>query len=237
MASYTAQTLINVALTNLGILEQGGTPSVSDSNEALSRLNMMLQQWHLQNKFIWQIVVTLWPLTANVGTYTIGVGGAFSGPRPTTIEDAYISFVGPGSHLITAPIDLLSTKEYNDIADTSATAEIPQGVYYDHASPLGSLFLYPLPRCTVATSLALLTWAQLPTFALLSTSGDLPDGYPEAITNALAIRCASMFGMAVSAPVVEMCSMLAKQAEASIVELNSKSRGMPLEAPAPPVAQ
>ena len=53
MASYSAQTLINLALTDIGILEQGGTPSNSDSNAVLALLNNMVQSWQLQDKFIW----------------------------------------------------------------------------------------------------------------------------------------------------------------------------------------
>lgn len=235
MASYSAQTLINIALTNLGILEQGGTPSVSDSNAVLSLLNMMVQQWHLQDRFIWQIVTTNWSLVAATGTYTIGPSGTFNGPRPTFIEDAYISYVGPGSHLITSKLRLLTAKEYNDIADLSATAELPQGLYNDRASPLSLLSLYPIPRVTVATTLQLLTWAQLGTFAALATTVDLPDGYPEAITNALGVRCLPMFGVAVNPQVAELVSALAKQAEASITTLNMKALG--IATPPPPAAE
>lgn len=233
MALYSAQTLINNALTNLGILEQGGTPSVSDSNEALSRLNYLIQQWHLQDKFIWSIVSANWPLAANTGTYTIGVGGTFNTARPTFIEEAYISFVGPGANLITSPLDLITAREYGDIADLSATAELPEKLYYDRASPLGLLALYPKPRCTVASTLQLFTWAQLGSFAGLASSADLPDGYPEAITNALAVRLVSMFGVAVNQQVATVISQLALQAEQAIADLNARARGLMVAPPRP----
>lgn len=237
--AYTAQVLINAALVKLGILEQGGVPSASDSAECLADLNDMIQQWHLQNKFIWQVVSTNWSLVANTAIYTIGTGGTFNGPRPTAIEAAYISFVGPGTHLITSRLNMLTVKEYNDISDLSATAELPQGLYYDHASPLGSLYLYPIPRVTVATSLQLLTWAQLSQYATLATSADLPDGYSEAIKHALCLRLMPMYGVAVSSELGQLISALALQAEKTITDLNARNRGMTLDPPeaAPPEAQ
>lgn len=231
MPLISAQTLINNALTNLGILEQGGVPNVSDSNEGLVRLNYLLGQWRIQNKFIWSITSTLWPLVANTPTYTIGVGGVFNGPRPSFIEGAYISYVGPNAKLMTSRLNLLSVKDYNDISDLSANAELPQGLYNDRASPLSTLALYPIPRCNVATSLQLLTWATISNFATLATTADLPDGYGEALSNALGIRLMSMFGVAVQAQVASLVSGLAKQGEAAIVQLNEMARGKELEPP------
>lgn len=234
MASYTAQVLISGAFTDLGILEQGGTPSVSDSNEALTLLNYMVQQWHIQNKFIWQVVSTLWPLVANTGSYTIGVGGVFNGPRPTFIEQAYISFLGPGANLMTSKLNLLTAMDFNDISDLSATAELPQGLYNDRASPLSTLYLYPKPRCTVATSLQLLTWSQIGAFTTLATAVELPDGYAEAIRKALAVRCMPMFGVAINPAVAQLISATALQAEAAIADLNMRARGIMGEATAAP---
>lgn len=226
MPAYTAQVLISKSLTDLGILEQGGTPNVSDSNAMLTLLNFIVQQWHLKNLFIWQIVSTNWPLSANVGTYTIGPAGTFNGPRPTYIEEAYINFVGPGTNVISTPLNLLSAKQYNDINDLSATAELPQGLYNDRASPLSTLALYPKPRCTVVTTLQLLTWAQLASYATLATSADLPDGYAEALTAALALRAVPMFGAAAPGAVIEVIRAVGLAAEKSIAELNVRARGI-----------
>lgn len=232
MASITAQALITGAFVDLGIQGQGGTPSIDDSNEALTLLNYMIQQWHIQNKFVWQIVSTLWPLVANTGSYTIGPTGTFNGPRPTFIEQAYISFLGPGANQMTSRLNLLTAQDFNDISDLSATAELPQGLYNDRAAPLSTLYLYPKPRVTVATSLQLLTWSQIGTFTNLATAVDLPDGYAEAIRKALAVRCMPMFGVAINPAVAQLISATALQAEAAIADLNMMARrimGAPTE--------
>ena len=235
MASYSAQPLINHALTNLGILEQGGTPSVTDSLESLTRLNYLIGQWRLQNKFIWSITIQNFPLTANVGSYTIGPTGTFNVLRPNYIERAYIQFAGPGANQITSPLDIINASQFGDIADLSATAELPELLYPDYASPLSTLYLYPKPRVTVASNLQLFTWAQLGAFATLVATADLPDGYPEAITNALAVRLMPMFGVAVASQVRDLTSQLALQAEQSIADLNARARGL-MVMPPPPAA-
>lgn len=235
MASYSGQTIVNLVLTQLGMLEQGGTPSASDSNAVLALVNAMVQQWHLRNEFVPSIVATLWPLVANTGSYTIGPAGTFNGARPTIIEEAFIAIVGPsgGSNLVTFPLELLSSKGFANIADLSAVADIPERLYDDRASPLSTLTLSPTPRCTVATKLQLFTWQQLGTFTTLATSVDLPDGYLEPILNAVAFRCLPMFGVAVNQAVSENVRMQGSSAEQVIAQLNVKARGLTPPQPEP----
>lgn len=222
MASISAQTLINNALVNLGILEQGGTPSVSDSNEALTRLNYMLGQWHIQDKFVPSIGTAAYALTASQAVYPIGPAATapFNVARPTFIKSASIQ-VGSGPIV---PLRLISQEEYRGITDLTATAAYPQVLYDDRASPASNLYFWPTPTGT--PNVILDTWFQLATFATLSTSNDLPDGYAEAISNALPVRCLSMFGIAVDSQIGQIVSALALQAEASIVALNTRARGL-----------
>lgn len=234
MPAYTGQQLVNAALTNLAIMDQGGVASVSDSNEALIRLNYMLEQWRIQNKFIWSVGIQTYALVASQKSYVIGPGGAdFNTVRPTYIEHALISLAGPNpANPIQRQMRLISAEEYQAHPDKAAAAAIPDELYNDRGSPTSTLYLWPAPRATT-TNLLLYTWAQLANYATLATSNDLPDGYAEAISNALAMRLVSMFGVVVSQEVVSACSSLAQQAEASIVELNAKARGMMLAPPAP----
>ncbi len=52
----TGQAIINSALTAIGILEQGGTPSVSDSVDALSELNAAWNAWGIDDGLIYAII-------------------------------------------------------------------------------------------------------------------------------------------------------------------------------------
>lgn len=65
-------TIVNQALTILGINEQGGTPSASDQADSLTDLNTMWDAWSIEEGLIWEQVVARFPTAANVATYTIG---------------------------------------------------------------------------------------------------------------------------------------------------------------------
>ena len=239
MASYSATLLINQALTNIGILDQGGNPSVSDQNDGLVKLNFMIQQWRIQDKFIWSVGQASYALTANVGSYQIGPAASapFNVARPDYIEQALIGIRGPNpAKQITWPLKMISQQDYGSIGDLNATANIPERLYNDRASPASTLYLWPIPTVLASTNLILYTWAQLSDFADLVTTYDLPDGYPEAIVNALAIRLAPAFGTAVNAQVLSTCEQLALQAEQKISDLNARARGLML-APSPQVGQ
>ena len=229
MPSTTAQTIINAALTNLGLLEQGGTPSVSDSNDALAKLNMMLGQWRIQELLIWSVGFSSYSLVANQKSYSIGPAGAdFNTARPDWIERASVTLAGPNP---ANPVErtvrvTYSPEEFQLVPDKDAAGAIPDFLYCDRASPISLLYPWPVPRCVTATKLVLYTWAQIADFATLATSADLPDGYAEAIANGLATRLVPSFGSVIPPQIADYCAKLALGAEQSIARLNAKARGL-----------
>jgi hypothetical protein len=231
--TYTAQQLINISLTNLGILDQGGTPSVSDSNAALDRLNLLIGQWRIQDLYIWSVGSATYPLVLAQKGYTIGPSAAdFNAPRPNYIEQALISIPGPNpNNALTHPMKFISQQEYGAIVDQNATSNIPERLYNDRGSPISTLYIWPTARCASPTNLVLYTWAQLSSYATLADSADLPEGYDEAITNALAVRLDPMFGMAVASDIVQVTNALALAAEEKIKVLNARARGLMMPVP------
>lgn len=234
MPSYSAQQLINQALYNLGILEQGGTPSVSDSDDGLVKLNLLLGQWRLQELFVWSVAFNAYNLTANQVSYQIGPGGAdFNTARPDWIERAVVTLAGPNaSNPIQHDVRVTSLpQDYESIPDKKAAGAIPELLYNDRADPISTLYPWPVPRCATTTQLILWTWAQIADFATLATSANIPDGYAEPICNALAIRLAPSFGAAVSAETLQVLSAVAEKAEQNIRMLNAKARQLMMPQP------
>lgn len=86
----SGQTIINNALTILGINEQGGSPSASDSVDALVELNSMWEAWGIDEGLIFAVLSAQYSLTAYIGAYTIGVGGTFKAARPSRIYKAVV---------------------------------------------------------------------------------------------------------------------------------------------------
>lgn len=77
-------------MTSIGMLEQGGTPSVSDSNDGLDELNNMWDAWSIDEGFISAIIPFAGALVANQGAYNIGSGAQFDTQRPARIYKAAI---------------------------------------------------------------------------------------------------------------------------------------------------
>ncbi len=86
----TGQVIITNALTILGINEQGGVPSASDSVDALNELNAMWEAWGIDEGLIYAVLSAQYPLTAYTRSYTIGAGATFNAPRPQRIYKALI---------------------------------------------------------------------------------------------------------------------------------------------------
>ncbi len=99
----TGQVIINSAFSAIGILEQGGTPSVSDSVDALAELNAMWDAWGIDDGLIYAILASRFALTASIATYTIGQADSslpqpnFSAPRPGKIFRASITQASGGA--------------------------------------------------------------------------------------------------------------------------------------------
>ena len=93
----TGQQIVSNALTILGILEQGGVPSGSDSADSLGELNAMWEAWGIDEGLIYSIQSDRFPLALNVGNYTIGPGGMFNAPRPQRIYQAIVTSVSGGA--------------------------------------------------------------------------------------------------------------------------------------------
>ena len=227
----TGQIIINNALTALGILEQGGTPSVSDSNDALTELNAMWQAWGIDEGLIFSTQSQQFPLSANTPSYAYGPGGTapFNVAFPQKVYHAhFIDSAGVRSQL-----EIVEPLAYSRHGDLSASAKRPDEVCLDfNVSPTtGSitLFLWPVP--SVIGTLELDTAATFTTWAL-ATVYNLPYGYQDAIQYALAWRLLPRYGMAVAQQVAEVIRELGQKSEARIVQMNAANR---LKPPPPPV--
>ncbi len=235
MPAYTGQQIINSALINLGLLEQGGTPSSSDSDDALTKLNMLLAEWRIQELLIWQIgIAGPFALVANQVSYQIGPAGAdFNTTRPQWIHRAVLTLAGPNaSNLIEHDVRVTSMSEdYESIPDKKAAGAIPELLYNDRGSPISTLYPWPVPRCATATALKLYTWSQLTDYATLGTSANLPDGYGMGLSYNLAVILAPSYGAAVQGDVMKTCAAIAAETKEQIRKLNAKARNLMMDTP------
>jgi len=234
----TGQAIVNSALTALGLLEQGGTPSVSDSNDSLAELNAMWDAWQIDEGLIYSEISTQFILVAATPSYTIGPGAVFAmTPRPTRIFRAFsVATVGAGTNR--SPIDVVPAERYYAHQDLAASASAPEEVYHDNnpdATGRSLIYLWPVPTVPTATKLELETGVP---FTAWTLAGNLvvPFGYLDAINYALAFRLLPRFGVAVAAEVAQLVTALGQKAEGRIRQLNATNRMLPPPANPQPAA-
>jgi len=205
----TGLDIIKASMRLIGVLAQGETPSQSEADDALSRLNLMLAGWSAERIAVYSREVLTVSLSG-AQSYTIGPGAAINTPiRPPCIEAASISS-GTGSQV---QIEIVDENGWMNIPDRSATATFALKLFYDRKYPTGTIYLWPRPAAS--GSLQLIVWSPLPSFTLNDTV-DLPLGYQQAIEFNLAVALAPEYGR----PVPAELAALAGNAKSSLAQLN-----------------
>ena len=194
--STTARDLITNALRDLAAIGANQPVSAGDLDLGLTLLNEWVGSIRTQRTATFMASRNVFPLTANVSTYTIGTGGAFNVDRPTRIEGVGVVLDRTQS----LPIELnlgrpMSVQEYRAVVAKGLTSSYPSAIWYDYGvntSGLGTITLYPTPTGG-NVDLVLYLANPLGRFADLSTTYYFPDGYERAIRANLAIEMAPAF--------------------------------------------
>lgn len=193
MTAVTATSIIREALTELGVVAQGETPSSDDMAYCLNRLNDMLDSWGANSQYIYARADNVITLAAGVGVLTIGPGGMLSVPRPSEMDIGSYSRVSSVDQLLTP----LSASQFNAIPYKTQQAIRPTVFYYDAADPVANVAFWPIPANNV--ELHLLLESALTNFADLVTSYDVPAGYKQAMYYTLAESIQGPFNKTMSA--------------------------------------
>jgi hypothetical protein len=217
----TVLDVVKASLRLIGELAQGETPNASEGADALARLNLMLSNWSIERINIYMQRRDTLALSAGVGTYTIGTGGAFNVPRPVKIEQASII----QSNGLATGLELLTPEQWGEIVEEAISAVVPLKLYDDYAYPLSLLHIWPKPSGT--PTLELFSWQQLTGFAALTDTFDLPPGYQQAIEYNLAILLAPEYGRQVDAAIASV----AGSSRTAIAQLNVGNGLPPVPAP------
>ena len=198
--TVTALDLITDALTELGALGDGETPSSASSAVGLRVLNRMIDNWATQRLSMNGVQAVTKVLTSGTQTYTMGTGGAINTARPVWIQSASLLWTASTPNVST-PIDLLTAAQWHAIAVTDVDGP-PMYLYNDQAFPLSTLSLYPNPNASTFT-LQLVVPVAIANFADLSTSYAFPPGVNEALVYGLALRLSAPFGKIVTPSLAE----------------------------------
>jgi len=200
MPSYSATDIGTRALRLLGVVDAVDTPAAEDIDTAFEALNDMVDDWGTQRQTIYYVTRSVFALTANTASYTLGSGGVWNIVRPAWIERVSVIPENSGSGN-TGPTELpigrpISVQQYQGITIKTATSTYPDRLYWDHdwVNGLSTCYVYPVPTSSNA-AIVLYTPAALTEFADLSTIYSFPPGYARALRYNLAIELAPEFGI------------------------------------------
>lgn len=185
--SVPASRLIDGALRLIGVLRAGETAASDDANDALVRLNELVDSWLTQGLTATGLTRTTQTLTT-AASYTIGPGGTFNQAWPEKIPHAGLVYT-TGSVAFEWPLTPLTVEMYARVPIKAQTSPFPTGFYYTHAysSGLGTVTLWPVPDGTTTLSIALYTPTTISQFASLATTYALPPAYAKALRYNLAV--------------------------------------------------
>lgn len=175
----TARDLITMALFDTGITGTGFSPSASDINKGLVRLNDMISQWKRNRWLIWHLIDVSIACDGSE-YYTIGAGQQIDTPRPDRVEAAYLRQTTPAPpNQPDWPLQLIQSREAYSVIRLKQLGSFPQFVFYDSAFPYGKIYPWPLPSNLY--ELHLILKGELQTFDNLSDDFNMPEEYKRAI--------------------------------------------------------
>lgn len=182
-----ASRLIDGALRLIGVLRAGETAAQDDANDALVRLNELVDSWLTQGLTATGLTRTLQTLTT-AASYTIGPGGTFNQAWPQTIPYGGLVYTTGGS-AFEWPLAPLTVDAFARIPLKAQTSPFPTSFYYSHAysSGLGTVTLWPVPDGSTSLQMALYTPTTISQFASLATTYALPPAYAKALRYNLAV--------------------------------------------------
>lgn len=216
----TGGTIITAALRLIKIIRfSGQTGATEELADGLAALNNLVDNWSTERLLVPVVGFNSFPLTAATPTYTIGTGGAINTPRPIRIDAAGIvqAAYNSGTVNFRTELKLLRESEYVAIKDKTATADIPEKLYYAPGVALGTIYLWPIPNVSSATNLELSAWTALASFPDQTTDVAIAPGYARALIYNLAVELQSEFP---DSELTKEDAAIAVEAKRSIMKLN-----------------
>ena len=203
----------------IGALGTGETPTSAEAADSLLVLNQMLDSWLAERLMAFSILIEEFPLTAGVGTYTMGPGGNFNTLRPVSIDRVSIVWLSNPLQPLELPIPYLTDWDWQNVPVKNIQTSLPSAVYDDGQFPLRNLTFWGLPSGQV--NVRIYSWQQLRQFPDLTTDITFPPGYSEALRYNLAVRLIAEMPGEYSQVTVSVTQQLATDSLARVKSINT----------------
>jgi len=215
MRPVTAGRLIYDAYRALGVLRPGQLTSPEGHEDAFGLLNDMVDSWNTESLMIPSLQRSVYPLTAGVGSYTLGPGGSLSGDRPQRVMSAALVACDCGCGCADGNCRQLVLR--SGWLDCGCNC----GIHIDRAFPNANVRINPAP--SDGQSLALQSWQTLSGFADLDSQYGFPPGYALALRWGLALQLApaALIMMKIPQNLLQVIEQRAIDAKAAVKSFNS----------------
>lgn len=194
----TANTIIRLALKELGVRSPVETPSAVQAQDALVLLNLMVDSWRLERSWLFTVSRVTKTLSANVASYTIGTGASINTVRPDFApEHAGLILDIAAATPIEESIEVITDQRWQGIVQKTLTAALSLGVYFDFgfdASGYAKIWPWPIPNVSSTQLVLYLPTQSVVQFANLSTNYLLAPGYGDALYLNLARKLSTGYG-------------------------------------------
>lgn len=184
--------IIGMALRDINVLASGETPTNQELSDASLSLNSMIKSWIADGLQLWVIESVDKALVADQVSYTVGLSGNISVPRPQRI-DMVIYKKGTYERKL-FPI---SRDEYKGLSDKTAKGA-PTSYYYDPQLTNGVLYLWPVIDTVTDEEIEVVYQKAFDDLDIGTNNFEFPPMYYEAIRWNLAENLAHQYGVPMS---------------------------------------
>jgi len=201
-----ARTIIQDALTEIGVYSVGEGVGAAESALALRRFQMLIDAWNAERLSIAFNRREVFTLTSATNTVTIGedLPVDIEAPRPTWFTAVNYIVVG-SSPEVEVPMGEMDDDSYAALSIKQLSSTYPTQYYYNALTPNGQLFFWP----TVSQDVDVVLYYPQSLTQPVSLQSDMigPPGYQEAFMYQLALRLCTPFGRQPPPGLTEMAAL------------------------------
>jgi hypothetical protein len=220
-----ATSLISSSLRLINATDAYNGPSVQELNDGLEIANDLLDSWNAEWLTKFGVNINEFPLTQNQQTYTLGTGGNFNIPRPSSIQAMSIVSLQNPAQPLELGIPILTDDQWQQLPVKIIYGSLPTQAYDDGAFPFRNISFWTIP--TVAVNVRIYSSPLLTQFPDLITDIEFPPGYDKALRFNLAVDLAPEWGEEVPASVAAQAQMTKAVIKANnIVQVYSQCEAM-----------
>ena len=158
--TVTRDQIIEAALQDLSVLEEGAQPTATALQKAAFTLNLIIKNWQIDGLKIWTIDNVVIPLVQNQTMYTIGPGGSYdvNTNKPLRVIQGFLRNLSVTPY-VDIPMQKLSRQEYNMLGSKFSTGTT-NSYFFNPKATYGELSVFLTPDTNTSTNYELIVVTQ-----------------------------------------------------------------------------